>query len=496
MRKERIYFNGLLTQSKCILRYRTVIYIKYNIFGISYHVKLMKIVLKLVSIALILFYSNLLLAQNKQQTNRKPNIIFITSDSHRASALSINKHPVVQTPNLDKLAQEGVQFNQAYVATAICVVSRASILTGQHVAKHKINSFGDKFSDEAFQRTYPMILKQNGYRIGQIGTLGVGFNNPDQKFNHWDTKIPWKNEKGVHQIDIISEKVANYLSEQKSDQPFYLAVSFEAAHEIDGKNGNPATYLVQDRFKDLYKDQEMPRPQSISDDAFKSLPPFLQSDQNIPRTRWHGFFSTDELHQENSRNYYRLITGIDDAVGNIVNKLKSLGLDENTVVIYTSDHGFSLGEHGFIGKWTGFQEAIHVPLIIRDFRENASKKSRTDALAINIDFGPTMLALAGIQIPNSMQGISLWNNSKKQRPKTSFFFYEHSTLGSPQLPKVEGIVSAEWKYLKYPEHDFEFLFNCKKDPLELTNLANQPKHQKILDRLRKLYDIEKANAQL
>ncbi|MFZ4261995.1 sulfatase-like hydrolase/transferase [Sphingobacterium sp. HJSM2_6] len=456
----------------------------------------MKTISILYSIVSVLVLSTPLHAQSKQEVNKKPNIIFITSDSHRASALSINKHPVVQTPHLDQLAKEGVQFNQAYVATAICVVSRASILTGQHVAKHKINSFGDKFTDETFRNTYPMQLKNNGYRIAQIGTLGVGVNNPEQKFDHWDTKIPWKDQQGKHQIDIISDKVTQFLTKQQKDEPFYLAVSFEAAHEIDGKNGNPATYLVQDRYKDLYKDQVMPSPKSIEKEAFELLPAFLRSEQNIPRTRWHGFFSSQELHQENSRNYYRLITGIDDAVGKIVAKLKSLGLDENTVVIYTSDHGFSLGEHGFIGKWTGFQEAIHVPLIIRDFRAKAAKKSRTDALALNIDFGPTILSYAGVNIPSTMQGINLWNNNNNQRSKNSYFFYEHSILGSPQLPKVEGIVSSEWKYLKYPEHNYEFLFNCKKDPLELNNLASQPKQQKLLEKFRKLYEIEKAKAKI
>lgn len=431
-----------------------------------------------------------------QEKLKKPNIVFIITDSHRGEAMGINGHPFVQTPNLDQLARGGIRFTKTYVTTAICSVSRASILSGQHKARHKINDFTTGFTHEAMQQTYPVVLRNAGYKIAQIGFLGVGKKQPEEYFDHWDAKIPWLTEDGLHQTDNITQKAIRYLENQKSDQPFYLALSFTAAHEIDGSNGNPATYLVQERYKDLYKDIEMPVPVTAAPEYWNSFPDFFRTDQNIGRGRWHGLFSTPALFQENVKNYYRLITGLDEAVGKVVAKLKELGLDENTIVMYTSDHGFSLGEHGMMGKWYGYEKGIHVPLIINDLRASSRLKNhKAEQLALNIDLAPTILNLAGVSVPSAMQGMDLMKVIEGKIPERKYFFYEHTVFSSPMLPKVEGLVSKDFKYFNYTEHNFESLYDTKKYPDETRDVARDKRYQKKLAEVRALYEKEKIAIQ-
>ncbi len=425
--------------------------------------------------------------------SQPPNIVFIITDSHRAEALGINGNPFVKTPHLDQLAKGGLRFTHAYVTTAICVVSRASILSGQHKARHQINDFTTGFTAKAFRETYPMVLKQAGYKTAQIGFLGVGAPQLSDQFDHWEGSIPWMTDEGVHQTDNVTQKAVQYLENQQAGVPFYLAVSFNAAHEIDGKNGNPATYLVQERHKELYSDVKMPIPTTATPHYWNSFPDFFRTDQNIGRARWHGLFSTPELLEENTKNYYRLITGLDEAVGAIVAKLKALQLDENTIIIYTSDHGFSLGEHGLMGKWYGFETSVRVPLIINDMRPSSGLRNSTSSrLVLNIDIAPTILNYAGIPVPGTMQGLDLIRQAQRKDPERRYYFYEHSVLSSPLLPKVEGIIGKEFKYFRYIEHDYESYYDAKKDPEETKDVARDPRYAKQLANARKRYEAEKA----
>lgn len=427
-------------------------------------------------------------AQSKQ-----PNIVFIISDSHRGEALGINGHPFVKTPHLDALAKQGTRFTHTYVTTAICSVSRASILSGQHKARHGINDFVSSFSEQGWMNTYPLLLKKAGYTIGQIGFLGVGKQQPTDYFDHWEGEVPWLDANGVHHTDQIVEKGIAYLEKQKQigNQPFYVALSFNAAHEIDGKDGKPATYLVQERFKDLYKEVTIPEPQTAAPQYWEQFPDFFRTDQNIGRGRWHGLFSTPELFQENVKNYYRLVTGIDEAVGKVVAKLNELGLDENTIVVYTSDHGFSLGEHGMMGKWYGFEKGIHVPLIIHDPRKSQQWRNKTiDQLSLNIDLAPTLLSLAGVNIPTSMQGHDLFEVAKGNQPARKHFLYEHTVFASPLLPKVQGLIGKDFKYFYYPEHQYEAYYDTKKHPNETHEVAKDPSYGKRLAQVRKLFEAE------
>ena len=424
---------------------------------------------------------------------KQPNIIFIISDSHRSEALGAAGNLFVQTPHLNELAGKGTRFENAYVTTAICTGSRASFFSGQYMSRHKIEDFATDFSEEALLETFPLVLKKAGYNTGLIGMWGIGNNPPLEHFDHWESKIPWRTAEGLHQTDHIVEKAVDFLENHSADAPFFLSLGFSAAHEIDPSQGNPATYEVQERFLPLYENIEIPLPETAAPEYWESFPEFFRTPENIARFRWQGFFSTPELYQENAKNYYRMVTGLDDAVGTIVSKLKELGLDDNTVVVYTSDHGFSLNEHGLMGKWYPHEKSIRIPLIIYDPRNSGVHRKTTGKIALNIDVGPTILKLADLEAPKGIQGIDLLEMvvSTKSSLDRKEFFYEHVFLGSPQLPKSEAVVRKDIKYIYYPEHDYEVVYDLKNDPGETANVATLPAYAKEVKNLRRRYNALK-----
>ncbi|QHT67638.1 sulfatase [Rhodocytophaga rosea] len=429
----------------------------------------------------------------------KPNIIFLLTDDHRWNALGAMGNKIIQTPNLDKLAKSGLMFRNAYVTTAICSVSRASILSGQYESRHKINDFVTSFSPEALSNTYPMLLKKAGYQIGFIGKYGVGEpkEQPKDQFDFWagsdkgqpDYEMTDKNGQFIHHTDKVSGDIREFLQEfgNKNKEPFCLSVSFKAPHEQDG---DPPRFIVQERFKKMYANATIPVPETADPKYWNSFPDFFRTDDNIARKRWTPLFSSPELHQETVKNYYRLITGVDEVVGKIREQLKEQQIDDNTIIIFMGDNGFYLGEHGMEGKWFGHEESIRVPLLIYDPRSGNPTKGKTpDQIALNIDIAPTILNMAGISVPKQMQGINLMElvAGKKKQSDRKDFFYEHTFMGSPRLPKIEGVVSKELKYMKFIEHNYEELYDLKKDPQEKQNLATNPAYTNQLQKMRNRY---------
>ncbi|RCR67551.1 sulfatase family protein [Larkinella punicea] len=428
----------------------------------------------------------------------KPNIIFLLTDDHRWDALGAMGNPIIRTPNLDALAKGGVLFPNAYVTTAICCVSRASILSGQYESRHKINDFVTDFSPEAVANTYPLLLKKAGYTIGFVGKYGVGDNPPESQYDFWacnrkgQPPYEYTNQSGktIHHTDSVAHGVQNFLNDFAGKEPFCLSVSFKAPHELDG---NPPTYPVQERFKALYENVKMPVPETADPKYWASFPDFFRTDQNIGRERWKPLFSTPELHQKTVRDYYRLITGVDEVVGKLRAQLKQLKLDQNTIIVFMGDNGFYLGEHGMEGKWFGHEESIRVPLIIYNPALPANRRgTKPSRIALNIDVAPTILSFAGVPVPKTMQGTDLM---KSNAPARTDFFYEHTFMGSPRLPKVEGVVTQDFKYMKFIEHGYEELYTIKADPHETKNLATDPAFRKKLDELRNRYQVLKETVQ-
>jgi arylsulfatase A-like enzyme len=428
---------------------------------------------------------------------QKPNIIFILTDDHRADALGVAGNKIIKTPNLDQLANKGVYFKNSYVTTSICCISRASLLTGQYKSRHGINDFKTDLSAEALAQTYPTLLKKAGYKIGFVGKYGVGLNHPIAEFDYWtcakkeqpDYILNDKQGNKIHNTDSVGHDIELFLNKFATQGPFCLSVGFKAPHELDGK---PPTFPTQAKFDNLYKNITIPQPETAHPKYWNSFPSFFRTDANVARERWLPLFSSPERYQQTVKSYYRLITGVDEVVGKMVVQLKKLGLDKNTIIIFMGDNGFYLGEHGLEGKWYGHEESIRVPLIVYDPRLPASQNGKKNTqMVLNIDIAPTILAVASVPVPPSMQGKNLFDFVSHKISERKEFFYEHTYSKSPKIPNVEGIVTQDFKYMLFTEHNYEELYSIKTDPKEKVNLATNPKYLVKLNELRKEYEVQK-----
>jgi arylsulfatase A-like enzyme len=428
----------------------------------------------------------------KQPSENRPNIIFILTDDQRWDTLGCMGNPVIQTPTLDRMAKDGVLFTNAFVTTAICMTSRASILTGQYARRHQINDFFQNMTAGALSQTYPMLLRSAGYRTGFVGKYGIGSSELKNEFDVWNGisgpeqpvyEYLGKYGQCEHLTHIITEQSIDFLKGCSGRQPFCLSISHKAPHAQDG---DPRIFIYDKSYNNLYRDDSIPEPRTATQKHFDALPEFLKTSE--ARTRWKQRFATPEMYRESVRGYYRLITGVDDSIKAIQEQLRLLGLDKNTVIIFTSDNGFYLGEHGLADKWFAHEESIRVPLIIYDPRLKPSQKGkRCEGLALNIDMAPTILDMAGVAIPFSMQGASLKPLLRGDGGNwRTDFFYEH-LFEFPSIPKSEAVRNKKFKYIRYLDQQpvYEELFDLENDPYEERNLAAIPEHRTMLDALRK-----------
>ncbi len=423
--------------------------------------------------------------------DRPPNIPFLLGDDHRWDALGCMGNPILTTPNIDGLSKRGVTFGNAFVTTAICVTSRASIFTGQYARRHGILGFQQSFSDAQHQQTYPSLLRAGGYRTGFVGKYGLDRPPaPADRFDYWAGFLGQghyfpKDASNRHLTQVMADQCDEFFEGCRPDRPFCLSVSFKAPHVQDE---DPRQFLYDPRDEELYASARIPVPKTMDSRAIEQLPLSIQGSE--ARRRWAVRFSTPELHQRSVKGYYRLVHGIDRAVGQMLATLQRRGLRDNTIVIYTGDNGFYLGEHGLAGKWFMHEESIRVPLIVHDPRPGAVSGIRNDELALNIDVAPTMLELAGLQPPSATQGRSLAPILRGQRTNLrDDFFYEHR-FEHAWIPKTEGVRTRRWKYTQYIEEPdrFEELYDLAADPLEERNLARSPAHRATLEQLRSRRD--------
>lgn len=426
----------------------------------------------------------------------RPNIIFILTDDQRWDAMGCMGNNDIQTPEMDKLAAEGVKFTQAFVTTPICAISRASILSGQYERRHKINNFATHFTDSAYLFTYPMQLKNVGYRIGFIGKYGVGTEKdfPKDKYDYWGC-FPgqgyyWHNDSlgnPLHLTKLLGNRALEFLNGSSKNQPFCLSVSFKAPHCQDS---DPDQFLFDTVYADLYKDITFPYPETGDSAYWYQFPAFFRNN-NEARIRWHIRFDTPEKYQKSLKGYYRLIYGVNVQIKRIRQWLKDNGQDKNTIIIFMGDNGFYLAEHGMAGKWYIHEESIRVPFIIYDPRVPDDKKGLTNTrMILNIDVAPTILDYAGVKIPKAMQGESirkiLYDNSSDWR---SDFLFEHP-FKYKTLPRSEGIVTKEWKYVRFIDRQpgYEWMYHTGTDPKEKLNLANDENYSEIKKELKKRFE--------
>lgn len=425
------------------------------------------------------------------------NILLLYADDWRHDTLGCAGNSVVQTPQLDRLAREGVRFTENRVTTSICGVSRASLFTGQWMARHGNRAF-DAFKTP-WAETYPGLLRTNGYFTGHIGKWHNG-KFPAANFDfaraysgtHWITN---RNATAIHVTKKNENDALEFLRARPQEKPFCLTLAFFATHAEDG---NQKQYLPQPESLKLYQDVTIPVPRNATDASFRRLPSFIANEKNEGRNRWRWRFDTPERYQEYMKNYYRLATEVDTACERVLEELRRQGALENTLVIFTTDNGYFHAEHGLADKWYPHEESIRVPLIVRDPRLAQARRGQTNnEFTLNVDLAPTILAAAGIKAPATMQGrdfapLFLATNRPAWRTE---FFYEHATIRNTNfIPSSEALVRKDWKYFYWPDFQREQLFDLRADPSEENDLVADPAHKDRLAEMRRRFAQLKAGA--
>ena len=428
------------------------------------------------------------------------NILVLYADDWRHDTLGCAGNPIVKTPNIDRLASDGVRFKNNFVTTSICGVSRATLYTGQWMSRHGNPAFQE--FKTPWGQTYPGILRQHGYHVGLVGKWHNG-KFPQDKFDfgrsysgtHWMKQADGSE---IH-VTVKNEKDAiEFLSSKPASKPFSLNVNFFATHAEDS---NPKQYLPQPESMSLYSDVTIPVSKTANEESFRKLPPFVANEKNEGRNRWHWRFDTSDRYQEYMKNYYRLVTEVDAACGRIIERLKANGEYEKTLIIFTTDNGYFHAEHGLADKWYPYEESIRVPLIIRDPRmPSQSRGAVNDAITLNVDLAPTIVSATGGKVPEGMQGRDLsvlysQGASKANSDWRKDFFYEHAIIrDSDFIPASEALVQLDWKYIYWPDFKVEQLFDLKADPQEDNDLIQLPVHQTRLAEMRARFQTLKQGA--
>lgn len=474
------------------------------------------------------------------QQSKRPNIVVVLADDMRWDYLgAMGANLIIQTPNLDKLAVEGTLFTNAFVTSAICTPSRTSILTGMYERKHGV-TFGSNsvMTEEAWENTYPMLLRKSGYYTGWIGKNhtpvgrteeGMGYMSGvmEASFDYWRAGhghlgfYPKKNHeifsdaKADNQIDIIQEAVDEFLSVEETlvpsksflrtrpaDQPFCLLINFNVPHSNSTNSmkllpGDPALYRTG--YRDKLDQLALPA-NYIPYHSIQSpkLPVNVYNGEYLPSYDW---VKSKESLNENQIRTLETVTGIDQVVGKLIRELEEQGELDNTVIVFTSDHGILHGEFGLGGKTMLYDVDLKIPLVI--YAPGLDQQRVVEEMSLNIDLGPTLLDMAGVAIPEQMQGKSLKPLiENKEVPWRTDFFSENLFM-EQNYPRTEAVRTKDWKYIRYfsKEKDqhhilslvspilgeqpiYEELYDLKNDPNEEKNLVAQPDKQELLEQFR------------
>lgn len=427
------------------------------------------------------------------------NILFLLADDLRWNSLGCAGNKVVFTPEIDKLAKDGIRFGNARVTSSICMVSRASLLTGQHMNRHGIDRFLMPLPDEAIESTYPAILRRAGYYTGYVGKYGVDHIKEGQ-FNfyreyegqHWITD---ENGNPVHVTQKNENDALAFLKQRPAGKPFCLTVGFFATHAEDG---HPDQYRYQPGSEALFANTEIPVPETSSAESLKGLPPFINNEENEGRRRYHWRFDTPDKYQRYMKAYYRMLAEVDHVVGELVAELKKEGVYENTLILFMGDNGYFQSEHQLADKWYPYEESVRVPLVVHDPRLPDSKKGQVnDEFVLNIDIAPFILAAAGRAIPAAMQGsdFSVLYHEKRKTDWRQDFYYAHPiVIDKTRIPSSEAIIARDSKYILWPDYNYEEFFDLEKDPMEKTNRITDPSFASKIKFLKERFSILKESA--
>lgn len=477
----------------------------------------------------------------------KPNIVFIMSDDHAEIAISAYDTGLLQTPNIDRIANQGLRFRNAFVTNSICAPSRAVILTGKF--SHLNGVLGNEEVFDGNQETIPKILQRHGYQTAMIGKWHL--KSSPTGFDYWNV-LPGQGDyynpdfikqgkDTVYQgyvTDIITELSVEWLKNLNKDEPFYLMMHHKAPHRSwmpalkNLELFNDKNFKLPENFYDDYKNREALQRQMLTVKNHMDI----RMDFKVPcetcdtvdvnwwapeeywrrlerlnpdeRVQWEEAYKKEQLEfnrikgdeekldqwkfQRYMEDYLRSVVSVDESVGQIMDFLKENGLEENTIVIYTSDQGFFLGEHGLFDKRFMYEEAFKTPLLIK-YPKEIKKKRAIDHLVQNIDIPSTLLDIAGIQIPNDLQGKSLrgiWQGKESEwRDALYYHYYEKGFGATPHY----GIRTDQYKLIHfYDEIDAWEFYDLKNDPTEMDNQIGNAEYKELIESLKiRLDELQK-----
>lgn len=412
---------------------------------------------------------------------KRPNLLVVVTDDQRWDSLGCVGDARLRTPNLDALAADGVRFDNAFVTTAICAASRASILTGQYEGTHGFTFGTPPLADAHVAISYPTLLKDAGYRTGFVGKFGIttAKGAPARMFDVFEPiGGPPAGKLGPdgalrHRCDHTADRALAFLDGCSEDQPWCLSVSFHEPHAADG---DPRQYVWPSAFDQLYEDVVFAPPATMDPAFFQALPEFLRTSESRVRFGWR--FDEPAKYQRMVRGYHRLIAAVDANVGRLRDALRQRGMADDTVIVFTSDNGYFLGERGFADKWYAYEPSIRVPLLVVDPRAPRSRRgARCAAMALNVDLAPTLLALAGLVASPAQQGASLLPLLAGEQPAgwRRSFFYEHRFVHA-RIPRSEGLRTERFTYLRWIDRApvVEELYDHVADFDQTRDLAGDP----------------------
>ena len=466
-----------------------------------------------------------LLAFNACAAASRPNIVFLMTDDQRWDTLGCYGRTDVITPHIDQLAKQGVTFDNAYYAVAICMPSRTTMFTGRYFADHQVGftyPYNRTLPAEEFAESYPAKLKEAGYRTGFVGKFGIRLENtPKTAAQYFDffafRRLIWP--KGDTELRNIfrgdrpktertlkkGDAMIRFLETQPKGQPFCLSISFDAV-----KNDQDRDMHIP--HVALFKDKKMWVPENWVGGKNMELPKVLDHCRgtylHVART------STPEQYQATTRRFAVQGYTVDQQVGRLMAKLKEMDVLDNTIVIYTSDNGRFHGSHGLFDKALLYDESVKEPLIIFDGRSAAKSQQgrRVDAMVSSVDVAPTILSLAGLEVPEIMKGLDLsrilngtqdmsqWRDAVLMENLFLQELHKATTKKNPDIPalndkimaenrsyRTRGVRTERFKYFKYYEHDpvIEELYDLETDPSEMNNLISNPEYAEVLSDLRK-----------
>lgn len=452
--------------------------------------------------------------------NERPNILWLFSDDHAYQAIGAyggRFGNLDLTPNIDRIADEGMRFDRCYVGNSICAPARATLLTGKH--SHLNGKFDNQNDFDHSQQQFQKILRKNGYQTAMIGKIHL--NGRMQGFDYWEvlpgqgkywsptfiteegkTKYP-----GEHSTEVIRKKAIDWLENKRDkDQPFMTMVHFKAPH----RNWQPLKH-----WKEKFKDRTFAEPDTLFDDyqgrgfaaknqdmtIFKTMTMGGDVKANQPERQAElAKIDKDDpealtrlKYQWYMRDYLACIAGVDENVGKLLDYLEDSGLAKNTIVMYSADQGFYLGEHGWFDKRFMYEESYRAPLVVKWLGVIDPNSVNTD-LVQNIDFAETFLDIAGVEAPADMQGESLVPLFKGEKPDSwrsslYYHYYEFPAFWHA-VRRHEGVSTDRYKLIRFYGNDvpkgeeWEF-YDLKEDPMEMRSGYSDAKYKTQIAELRK-----------